>query len=190
MSDALKERGQAFEAEYFNRLEAEQLQKLKASLQKDQPEKIIADITGVRDEELLKALVDHDITPDQITALVLFPITYVGWADGNLDDKEKEAVIKAAQEHGIMAGTPAMELIESWTEQNPGEEMFKLWAHWVEELLPTFSENQARGLALNIISKVRSVANASRSFLGLGAKISDSEQEAIDKIERALGHTA
>lgn len=184
--DSLKERGRAFEAHYFNKLSQDKAKKLKEALQKEQELQDLQKQTGIEDARLLEGIMQQGIHPSQLSALTIFPVAYVAWADGKLDEKERAAIVKACNECGIDQSSPAMELIDSWLEQAVDETMFLLWTDWIKSIFAQMELDHAKGLALNIKNKARSVASASRSFLGFGAKISDSEERALLKIESAL----
>ena len=184
--DVLKERGNAFEAQYFNKLSEEKAKALKEKIQIDQAKNELKTQTGIEDDAIIDALFEHGITSSQLSALTLFPIAYVAWADGEIDEKEKQAISKACQECGIEAASPSMDLIHSWLEAPLDSSLFSLWKGWIQSVFDHMEEEHAKGLALNIKNKSKAVANASRSFLGLGPKISSKEEVALQEIDQAL----
>lgn len=186
MSDSMKERGRAFEAHYFNKLSDEKAKALKEKLQRKENVNALAQQTGIQDEALLNQLLDHGISSSELTALTLFPVAYVAWADGKLDDKEREAIAKACYETGIDKHSATMDLMNSWLEEPVGEDFFGLWDRWIREILPHMEPDHAKTFASNIHEKAVTVAKASRSFLGLGAEISNDEAKALEKIEASL----
>ncbi|MCB1198449.1 MAG: hypothetical protein R3A45_03295 [Bdellovibrionota bacterium] len=184
--DAFKERGKAFEARYFSKLSEEKAKALKNKLQKEHDLEELQNQTGITDTDLLGRLLDHGITAAEITSLTLFPIAYVAWADGKLDAKEKEAIAKACHDFGITKNSATMELMQSWLDHPTDEELFELWTQWMQALLEHMEPDDAKGFGINIKNKTLSVAKASRSFLGLGAAISHTEQEVLNKVQKVL----
>jgi|GEM_PF-1588104 len=182
----VKERGHAFENQYFNKLSGEKAKALKQKLEQEQNLEELKRITGITNDTLLEHILDQGLSASELAALSLFPIAQVAWADGTLDDNERKAIIKVCQEDGIQADSPAMALMETWLEETVDESLFSLWKDWVSSTLSNMSDEQAKDFSLSIIAKATKVAQASRSFLGLGPAISSEEQKVIDQIKSAL----
>ncbi|MCB0271787.1 MAG: hypothetical protein KDD46_02100 [Bdellovibrionales bacterium] len=185
-NDAFKDRGRAFETHYFNKLSDEKAKALKEKLQRNHDLQELQKDTGITDTRLLQAVLDHGISASELTSLTLFPVAYVAWADGKIDEKERNAVFKACKEFGISQNTATMDLMESWLEHPVEEEMLTLWSSWIQEALKHMEPEHAKGFAMNIKNKAHAVATSSRSFLGLGAQISHKEKEALDHISSIL----
>jgi hypothetical protein len=58
----------------------------------------LAEVSGITNEDVLQKLVELDIRPDVIASLALVPLVEVAWADGEIDEKEKAAILKADSE--------------------------------------------------------------------------------------------
>src|SRR3989454_7554191 len=71
------------------------------------------------DEALLDRLLEMDLGPETILALILVPLVAVAWADGRIDPRERAALLKAAEERGVAPGSAARRLPEGWLLRRP-----------------------------------------------------------------------
>ena len=94
--DFLDDREKALETEFFRRQEQELLGQLRARITAESEKRELADELSVSDPDLLDELVKLGIEAETITAMSLVPIIAVGWADGKLDDRERDAILSAA----------------------------------------------------------------------------------------------
>ena len=81
----------------------------------------LATLTSSTDDEqfILQSLLELHIDAQTLAALALVPLIEVAWADGYLDEKEKQAVLEAAHASGFEKGQVAYEVLESWLTQQP-----------------------------------------------------------------------
>ena len=103
MSDksAFDKRESQFEAEYFNRKNAEQIEKLKEVFRRTSDKASISTTTGVTDDALLDRMVELRLSGELMSAFRLYPLIEVAWADGKLDAGEAAAVLDAVKSHGV-----------------------------------------------------------------------------------------
>jgi len=100
---------QTLEREFFAKEDERLLEKLR---KKDKRE-ALRELVQVEDDAFLERLIELGISPETVLALMLVPLTAVVWADGKLEDREREAIIKAAEENGISQGTAEYQLLRS-----------------------------------------------------------------------------
>jgi len=140
---------------------------------------------GVDDEELIGRLIELKISPETAAAMMLVPLVEVAWADGDLADKERTAVLDAAAQEGITRGTPAHAQLSQWLRRRPGPELFEAWSDYIAELTDDLTESERHTLHEICMGRARQVAEAAGGFLGL-AKISAKEVEMLDRLDSAF----
>jgi len=180
----LRQSGKALEDSFFARENARLLEKLKEKEIEAAKRQAFKD-ANIDSEQLIDALMALEIKPSAMAALSIVPLVAVAWADGEIQPKEREAILKAAAEGGIEKGSANFELLENWLKQKPGPELMSTWkgyAHAIEERLDSVVGNELRE---RLMTRTTAIANAAGGFLGLGA-ISKTEQAVLDKLEHAL----
>ncbi|MCK4659951.1 MAG: TerB family tellurite resistance protein [Phycisphaerae bacterium] len=177
------------EDQYFLELEAAQRARMRADLEAKAQSAVehrsIAQKVGVDDEQLAQRISDLGFDSQTVGVLHLMPLVEVAWADGSLSAKERNAIIEAAEDHGIEPGTPAAILLASLLEQRPSDTV-------LEEILDVLKDLLLAGNAHphSVLDACMNVAQASGGFLGLGDKISDQERSTIAKIAAVFGEEA
>jgi hypothetical protein len=184
-NDYLNEQGQRLEDAFFlenDRKLIEQLHKMQkmkedmASLEK---------VSGIKNEAILKKLIELNIRPEIVAAITLVPIIEVAWADGKLDEDEKKVILKISTGHfGAEHQIPDI-LIKEWLAQKPAPAMLDAWVHYINGLVEKMSSDEKSALKKSIMSQAREVAEASGGFLGLN-KISAQEDKMLKQLEKAF----
>ena len=186
MSDALTDRRKELEETFFAKQNQELVAKLKAEKQKELDKAGIQEITGIKNEEVLEKLISLKMNRETISALSLFPLIQVAWADGAVDAKEQAAVLAAAAASGILKGSSAHTLLESWLKLKPAAALESAWTNYVKAMVEGMKAEDKAMLKNELLGKARSVAEASGGILGMGSKISKSEADALKKLEAAF----
>src|SRR4051812_35668597 len=127
MSDALGDRRKELEEGFFAKQNQQLLEKLKAEKQKALTKEGIKEVTGISNEEVLEFLVRLNLNQETISALALFPLIEVAWADGACDKKEAAAVLDAAHAAGVLKGSSSHTLIEEWLKLKPPATLHVAW---------------------------------------------------------------
>jgi hypothetical protein len=146
----------------------------------------LAAVSGIRDEAVLEALFKLNVRPETLAALSAVPLVEVVWADGEVDDREKQIVADFAQAHGMAEGGVARELLERWLTHRPPAGLLEAWQHYVEAICLQLAPEERRRLKDELLQYVRQAAEASGGFLGLG-KVSAEEKAVIAKLEASFG---
>ena len=141
----------------------------------------------VKDPALLQHLLELGVTPESALAFNLVPLVCVAWADGHLDPKEREAVLKAAEAEGAAAGSEARALLEAWLEAAPDPEtdLLGTWERCMKDLREALSPAEHAALRQSLLGGARRVAEAAGGFLGVGS-VSADEKAVLARIEAAL----
>ncbi len=184
--DAFIKRRQAFEEEFFNKYNQKLIDKLRVTLEKQHTREELEQLTGIHDPAVLETLMTLHVDKSTFAAFGLYPLVEVAWADGKVDDKERAAFIAAAAEHGITPGSFAHTALEAFLRNSPREDARKAWYAWAETLNLKLDAGERRKVREGLVKRARAIAEASGGFLGLGNKISTSEQRVLDAIERAF----
>jgi hypothetical protein len=179
-------REHAFEAEYFGRKDVELIDKLKLVFHKKIDKQSISDATGVTDEQLLDRLVELNLNGELMAAFNLMPLVEVAWADGVVDDREVEAVLSAAEQHGLHRGGKAYAMLETRLREGPVKDARKLWFYYAEQLRKTLSPKELDEFRKDLLETCDRVARASGGLLNFLFTVSASEKQVIEAVERAL----
>ncbi|MFY7929787.1 MAG: hypothetical protein ACOVS5_13025 [Oligoflexus sp.] len=181
--DSWDDRRRGLEEEFFARQNRELVEQLKAERNREETCQQLKGLTGIHDQDVLHRLYEAKVTPSTYMALTLVPLVTVAWIDGSIDAKERAAILKAADEQGMKQGELAYRLLDSWLEREPTEQLFATWQSYVEGLKYSLDPATFERLHRKVLDQARLVANSTGGFLGLGSKVSATEQEALQKIE-------
>lgn len=184
--DAFERRRKSLEEEFFIRRERDLVEKLRKRLEKEQPRETLKQLTGIQDESVIDTLVSLHVDRDTLAAFALYPLVEVAWADGKVDDREREAFLAAAAEHGLNPETPGHEALREFLKESPREEARKAWFAWAAELKRKLDPAERRQLREALLERASAVAEASGGILGLGRRISAAEQRVLTAIEQAF----
>jgi hypothetical protein len=179
----LGDRRKALEESFFSKENEKLRQALRQKEAIKQKEHALSDISGIEDETVLRHLVSLNIGADTLAALTMVPLVQVAWADGDVDAKERAAILEAAEEVGVGKGSPSADLLNEWLKFKPDREILKAWKEYVQALSSTLSPEESRRLRSALLTLGRSVAEASGGVLGFGGKISKAEREVMDEFE-------
>ena len=181
MSDSLKERGRSLEEAFFKKEESKQLEGHRKKLQVNE----LAEASGLDNTKALAPLVDLGVTADTIAAIALVPLIHVAWADGEMQENERKAILEAADEKGIKNDSPAHQLLDSWLDERPKATLFAAWSEYIGALKDEVDDKALAELKESIASFARDVAKSAGGFLGIKA-VSGDEERALDEVEKAF----
>jgi len=181
----LKDRGKALEEEFFKREEARKLAALKGKQERGELRTALAAASGMTDEQVLDHLIDAGITAETMTAVSLVPLVAVAWADGSIQEREREAILHSARGKGIEEGSPAYEMLAAWLQRKPGRDLVAAWESYIEALDAKLTGAQLDILKRQVLDRARDVATAAGGFLGVG-KISGQEEKVLERLAAAF----
>lgn len=176
--DFLDDRRKALEEAFFARENAELTRRLHAP----EGQKELSGASAIQDPAVLARLEAHGIGTNALAALSLVPLVLVAWADGTPDPEERTAILAAAAEAGIPAGTAAHALLDAWLARHPPQDLIATWSDYVHALAP-----EARAaLHKDVMARAHRVAESSGGFLGLTSKVSATEKAMLKRLEDAF----
>lgn len=184
--DPFEERRKGLEEEFFAKREAQLVEKLRRTLEKEHPRQMLKELTGLDDDAVIDTLVNLHVDRDTLAAFALYPLVEVAWADGKVDEDERKAFLKAAAEHGITADSPGHETLREFLRERPREDARKAWFAWAQQLNARLGKQERAQVRDALLKRARAVAEASGGILGLGRRISANEQKVLDKIAAAF----
>ena len=184
--DSFSGRRIELEEKFFLERDMELLQALREETAAKERKKALADASGITDDGLLDQLAELDLSVETMAALSLVPLIAVAWADGNIDAKERLAVLSAAERQGLEKEHPAHQLLEHWLQQKPDDKLTAAWMGYVAALSKSVDDVVKNALKNDFLGRARTVAEAAGGLLGFGNKVSKSEQAVLSELERAF----
>jgi hypothetical protein len=151
----------------------------------EETKEALAAVSGIKDASILDCLVRLQVSPESLAALAVVPMIQVTWADGKLDDKEREVVLAHASKRGIQPGSIEFDLLDRWLAHAPEPGLLEAWHHYVAALCERLDPSERDRLKTELLRDVHAAAQASGGFLGLGA-VSREERAVIEKLESSF----
>lgn len=179
--------GRVLEDSFFQTKNAELLDGFRLHLAKLERKAQLADACGIHDDAVLERLATLEIGPETLAAVSLVPLVEVAWADGKVEDKERTAVMKAAEQAGIQQDDDAHTLLDHWLRQRPGPQMLDAWKRYVVGLCENLDAVAADRLKHDLLDRARAVAQESGGFLGFGKGLKAADKAVLEELERAFG---
>ena len=185
LTDSLRQREIALENVFFHRVDKQLLADIRADFSRMGMRAALREATLIVDDLLLDELIRMEVTPLTLSAVSLSPVILIAWADGQVDPKERKAILKIALADGVSSESPVWKLIESWLVHRPSPELAASWWRYITHVSHSLT-TEARSIWLNhLIDQAKVVAKASGGFLGIGA-ISAEERRIIERLEQLL----
>ena len=174
------------EEKFFAERDMELLRALREKTATQERKNALAEASGVDDEDLIDQLDQFGITGETLAALSLVPLIAVAWADGSLDAKERRAVLTAAEQRGMEKEHAGYQLLNRWLGKKPETRLLDVWRGYVIALSPKLSEPARNALKDDLLGRARAVAEAAGGLLGLGNRVTKSEQAVLNELEQAF----
>lgn len=181
----LQDRERALENQFYDKENQEKLAEMKRKLDAQASREELHKASGMTDDAVLDQLVALGLRGNTIAALSLVPLIQVAWADGEIQDNERTAILQGAHGKGLEEGSDGYELLQRWLERQPGDELFAAWEAYIKALASQLNDEQNRLLKNQIVGFAKLVAAAAGGILGFG-KVSASEEKVLHRIEGAF----
>jgi uncharacterized tellurite resistance protein B-like protein len=183
--EAFGKRRHALEESFFDKKNRELLEKLQTEVQAEETKATLSRASGITNEVVLDHLVSLKIGPEAVTALSLVPLVVVAWADGTVDERERQAILKAADEQGLARIEAVARLLEHWLSNKPEAQLLAGWKEYVTDLCRHLDDRAREGLKSDVMKRARKVAEAAGGFLGIGS-VSAEEKAVLNELEQAF----
>jgi hypothetical protein len=181
----LEERGRALENQFYEKENQEKLAAMKQKLDAQRSKDELRKASGMSDDAVLDRLVTLGLRANTNAALSLVPLIQVAWADGTIQDNERTAILQGAHGKGLEEGTDGYDLLQTWLQRQPGDELFTTWEAYIKALAAQLNDEQNRLLKNQIVGFAKMVAAAAGGILGFG-KVSSTEEQVLNRIEAAF----
>ena len=180
-------KGEAVDLEeaFFAKENTRLLEQMRAKTEQADRREMLRQVVRIQDEAFLDRLILLGIGPETAMALRLIPLVTVAWADGHMDDREREAILSAAREQGLASDDMARQVLKDWLEQKPDPRLLSLWKDYVGHIWNHFTDDEQLQMRQNLLTTAEQVANAAGGFLGL-SKISAAELEVLEDLKKVL----
>lgn len=160
-------------------------EKYRAMQQMKKTKEDLAAVSGIDDDLVLEKFIALDLRPETLASISMVPLIEIAWADGNLDPKEKDAILNAVGKFGWIPDSLNYELLNQWLMNKPSTSLLTAWKHYVDALCHKMTNEEVAHFKKEIMEHVTSVAEAAGGFLGIG-KISAEERNMISQLENTF----
>jgi hypothetical protein len=174
------------ESAFFSGDNAALLDELRRETDETERRRRLRDVVKIQDPAFLNRLAALGVTAETALAVALIPLVFVAWADGKLEDKEREAILEAARERGVTADRIARRLLANALATPPDPRLLAIWKEYVGRLWGCFTADESWRMRNNLLRSVREVAESAGGFLGLTSKVSAEERRILEDLEKLL----
>jgi hypothetical protein len=187
--DMFHHREQAEEAVYFSQQDARLIETLRERARLGEIARALAEKLKVDDPALLDRIVKLGVTIDTGAAFILAPLVEVAWADGQVDEAERHAILRLAQDRGVMPGSGDMSQLLQWMSVRPPGALFQAAFEAIEVGLSVLPVDESEQRVENMIDACEQVARSSgglAKLLRLSSGVSPDEQSTLNEIRARL----
>jgi hypothetical protein len=185
MDDALAKRGRSLEEAFFVERNAQLIAQRKKLEEMTKTKEALAQVSGITNPKVLDKLAELGVSPSLLASLTILPLVEVAWADGELDMKERKAVLDASTKGGLAEGTIDYAILHEWLKQKPSSEFLEAWLYYIAGIREVLNPQELADLKSELLGRTRKVAEAAGGFLGV-SKVSPEEQAILKKMEDAF----
>jgi len=190
MTDLLKDRERAFEAQYFRKQDEKLLQKMRERADLQDVARALAEKLQVDDQELLSRVIDLGLTQGTGAAILLAPLVQVAWAEGHVTDRERAVIFEIAATRGVEVGSPAYQKLEEWLRVRPRDALFETAMEVMNAglalLTPEERDERIRGIAQACHRVAEASGGGLGRLLGFDTGVSGSEAAVLEAITAKL----
>ena len=186
MEPDLTSAAQTLEDAFFTRESARLLQQMRDRARQQERRQAMREVVRVDDDALIDHLIELGLEPGTVLALQLVPLAAIAWADGEIEPRERDAVLKAAAAQGVNPDSVAGQVLANWLVQKPGAELVDAWKRHMRALWPKLSAKERDDIRKSALDRARRVAEAAGGFLGLTSKVSPQEKAVLDELSQVL----
>lgn len=188
MSTVFEDRRRALEDQFFKQHDEKLIEKMKEASLHDATKDELRSLTGITNEQVLSALADLKVGGGAaVLVMSLFPLVEVAWADGAIDEREREVILQLSATIGLKGGSPGFEYLAKWLAKKPEHLWRTLWTDYVKALAEMMKPDDRVVLKATVLGRARVVAEASGGFLGVAWRVSETEHAVLLDLERAFG---
>jgi hypothetical protein len=184
--DFLRDRERALEEAFFAQQDQALLRRLRDADTKTSKKAALSELSGIADDAVLEKLVALGVEGATVAALSLVPLVLVAWADGQVDVRERDAVLAAAAEVGVEERGAGRQLLDRWLTTRPPPHLIVAWTDYIRAISPRLSDAAKRQLKSDLLGRAHKVAGVAGGLLGVGSRTSSVEKEMLARLEKAF----
>jgi hypothetical protein len=177
--------GRTMEDLFYFEKDQRLLEARKALEQMKETKENLSKVSGIQNEAMLDKLIALDIRPETLATLFAIPLVEVAWADGEMQEQERDALFKYAEKAGLRKKNLDPKIMMAWLKQKPDPALMTAWVHYIQSLCRQLSESERQTLKEEVMTDARSIAQAAGGFLGFG-KQSEEERKVLSQLESAF----
>ena len=181
----LEDRAKALEDQFFEKENQKKLEAMRAKETAKATREELRKASGMTDDAVLDKLIALGLKTNTIAALSLVPLIEVAWADGEIQDNERNAILQGAHGKGLEQGSDDYDLLQSWLKRRPAPALAEAWEAYIKALASQLNDEQNKLLRNQIVGFAKMVAAAAGGFLGIG-RVSAAEEKVLARIEAAF----
>ncbi len=125
--NSLEERGRALENQFFEKQDQQKLAAMKDKLENQKTREELRKASGMSDDAVLDRLVALGLRANTIAALFLVPLITVAWADGQIQEHERSALLQGAHGKGLQQGSDGYNLLQGLAPKKPNGQLSPGW---------------------------------------------------------------
>jgi hypothetical protein len=182
---SLKKQAKDLEEAFFAKENERLLRELQAKAKVEEKRKALSPVVKTKDPAVIDHLIELGVGPESVLAVELVPLAAVSWADGRLEDKERNAILKAASERGVEPGSANFTMLEVWLREKPNERLVDAWKKYARGIWEQLTEHERVLMREGIVGKAREIAEAAGGFIGVRS-ISPQERALLEELEKVL----
>ena len=109
----LNKQAKDLEEAFFKKENERLLRELREKAKAENKRDALKAVVKVRDEAIIDHLLELGVGPESLLAVGLVPLAAVSWADGRMEDRERQAILKAASQRGVKPGSANYTMLEA-----------------------------------------------------------------------------
>jgi len=184
--DDLSSAGKSLEDAFFAKENARLLEQLRAKDRQAEQRTALRAVIQVQDEGLIDHLLALGLRPETVLAVTLIPLAMVAWADGSIEPRERDAILQAAAQKGVVPDSVAGQVLESWLKEPLDSQLVETWKRYIRAIWPSLTAQERAEVRQAGLDRARAIAEAAGGFLGLGSKISAQERAVLADLDQVL----
>lgn len=185
-NEFLGDRRVALEEAFFAKQNEELLRRLRDANQAQRNKEALSAASGITDDVVLGKLAALNIGSDTLAALSLVPLVAVAWADGSIDDKERNVAFSKASEMGLGTQDIGYQLFKRWLAEPPPPRLMAAWKDYIGGLSASLDLEARPAFRQELLDRAWAVAETAGGLLGLVRRVSPAEENVLKELERAF----
>ncbi|HZM96817.1 MAG TPA: hypothetical protein VFB92_25525 [Vicinamibacterales bacterium] len=171
---------------FFAKENARLLQQMRDRARQQERRAAMREVVRVDDDALIDHFIALGLEPETVLALQLVPLAAIAWADGEIEPRERDAVLKASAAQGVALDSVAGRMLDSWLANRPSADLVDAWKRQMRALWPSLSPKERDEIRASALERARSVAEAAGGFLGLTSRISAQEKAVLEDLAQVF----